>query len=194
MFCNNQYRKRIWKRMAICVCVTESLCCTPELTPHCKPTILQYEVKIRLKTWIAKVHIRFCCQICSDQVRVAKKAFSFQSLSDLESLDKGTIPVLGLWVRHLSVEKAGHTSFFLHIIGMKANPQRLGPDMEQHQPGAQSDQTKGEVHDLDQKGSRSKPNQHLEYLHTESCQHSKPHMCASTHTHTHIHTCSHSHA
>ena len=30
MFCNNLNGKRIWKRMDICICITESLCCTPE--------------------------------------------------------------------------------------------------------------------------------------------------------------------
>ena len=30
--------KRIRKRMDICICVTDSLCCIPG---HCKPTILQ---------------------------------------------------------------------------------------------------------------------------------------------------------
>ena len=85
-----------------------------------------------------------------------QKAFSFQSFSDFESLDKGTISVLGLWVHHLSVEKAGHTSFFLHIIDMKAKPQRLGPYLEQYQPGAQSDQTKGEVREPGPEGFKVK--------------------------------------
>ena len=30
IFFNNLYEKRIWKRMNICICITESLCCTPE--------------------------------------------------------------------------------------------------------------------------------------------------------------------
>ena len=30
VFCNNLYGKRICKRMNICICITESLCCTSE--------------------------------------------------------------------------------------------------------------------------------------------------------------------
>ena len=30
IFCNNLYGKRIWKRTNICICITESHCCTPE--------------------------------------------------------------------------------------------------------------------------------------------------------------------
>ena len=30
IFCDNLYEKRIWKRMNICICITESLCCTSE--------------------------------------------------------------------------------------------------------------------------------------------------------------------
>ena len=34
--------------MDICICITESLCHTPE-TQHCKSTIPQYKIKIKLK-------------------------------------------------------------------------------------------------------------------------------------------------
>ena len=30
IFCNNLNGKRIWKRLDTCICITESLCCTPE--------------------------------------------------------------------------------------------------------------------------------------------------------------------
>ena len=30
IFCNNLYEKKIWKRLDICVCITESVCCTSE--------------------------------------------------------------------------------------------------------------------------------------------------------------------
>ena len=30
VFCNNLNGKRIWKRIDTCICITESLCCTPE--------------------------------------------------------------------------------------------------------------------------------------------------------------------
>ena len=30
VLCNNLYGKKIWKRMDTCICITESLCCTPE--------------------------------------------------------------------------------------------------------------------------------------------------------------------
>ena len=33
----------------ICICITESLWCIPETTQHCKPTKLQYKIKIKLK-------------------------------------------------------------------------------------------------------------------------------------------------
>ena len=39
---------------------------------------------------------------------------------------------------------------------MKAKPQRLGPDLEQYQPGAQSDQTKGEVREPGPEGFKVK--------------------------------------
>ena len=35
--------------MYICICITASLCCTPETNQHCKSTILQYKIKIKLK-------------------------------------------------------------------------------------------------------------------------------------------------
>ena len=44
------------KIMDICICITESLCCTPE-TQHCKPAIPQYKIKIKLKTITVHVYI-----------------------------------------------------------------------------------------------------------------------------------------
>ena len=35
--------------MDICVCITESLCCTPESNTTFKSTIFQYKIKIKLK-------------------------------------------------------------------------------------------------------------------------------------------------
>ena len=31
IFCKNLNGKRIWKRIDTCICITESLCCTPEI-------------------------------------------------------------------------------------------------------------------------------------------------------------------
>ena len=31
VFCDNLYGKRTWKRMVMCMCLTESLCCTAEI-------------------------------------------------------------------------------------------------------------------------------------------------------------------
>ena len=45
--CNNLYEKRSWKRIDICI--TESLCYTLKLTQHCKSTILQYKIQIKLR-------------------------------------------------------------------------------------------------------------------------------------------------
>ena len=43
--CNNLYGKRIQKRINLCLCLTESGCCTPK-TQHCKSTAFQYQIKI----------------------------------------------------------------------------------------------------------------------------------------------------
>ena len=45
ILCNNLNGQRIDTR----VCITESLCCTPE-TKHCESTILQYKIKMFLKS------------------------------------------------------------------------------------------------------------------------------------------------
>lgn len=41
IFCDNLYGKRIWKRMDVCICVTESLCRTAEMIITCKSTLFQ---------------------------------------------------------------------------------------------------------------------------------------------------------
>ena len=38
--------KHLKNRMDICMCITKSLCCTPETNKLCKPTLLQYKIKI----------------------------------------------------------------------------------------------------------------------------------------------------
>ena len=38
-FCNSLYGKRIWKRMGMCICVTESLCCMSEMNTTLWSTI-----------------------------------------------------------------------------------------------------------------------------------------------------------
>ena len=40
ILCNNLYGKRVWERIDICTCITESLYCTPEITQPCKSIIL----------------------------------------------------------------------------------------------------------------------------------------------------------
>ena len=45
IFCNNLNGKRIWKRMNICVCTTESICCTPETNTTFWSTILQNKIR-----------------------------------------------------------------------------------------------------------------------------------------------------
>ena len=42
--CNDLYWNRILKRVDICIHITDSLCCTAELTQHCKLTIFQYKL------------------------------------------------------------------------------------------------------------------------------------------------------
>ena len=41
IFCNNRNGKRIWERIDICICISESLCCTPDtnttLLINCTP-------------------------------------------------------------------------------------------------------------------------------------------------------------
>ena len=37
MFYRNLNGKRIWKKLDLCMCTTESLCCNPKLMQHCKP-------------------------------------------------------------------------------------------------------------------------------------------------------------
>ena len=42
------------QKIDICICITESICCTPE-TQLCKSTTLQYKInKISLKIWYNK--------------------------------------------------------------------------------------------------------------------------------------------
>ena len=38
--CNNLYGKKVWERIDICTCITESLYCTPEITQPCKSIIV----------------------------------------------------------------------------------------------------------------------------------------------------------
>lgn len=45
IFCDNRYGKSIWKRMNICIRRNESLCCTSEVTQHCKSPICQCKIK-----------------------------------------------------------------------------------------------------------------------------------------------------
>ena len=49
------YGERIWKRVDICTCITESLCYTPKLTQHCKSPIFQYKIKTKLKKTLKKI-------------------------------------------------------------------------------------------------------------------------------------------
>ena len=45
ILCNNQNGKTIWRRIDTCICITESLCCTPEINT----TLLINYTPIRFK-------------------------------------------------------------------------------------------------------------------------------------------------
>ena len=49
LFCNNLYGKRIWRRIDICICITEPLCCNLKLTQCCRSTIPPNKTKIEKK-------------------------------------------------------------------------------------------------------------------------------------------------
>ena len=42
------WEKKLKKKIKICVCITESLCCTPK-TQHCKSSVFPYKIKTNLK-------------------------------------------------------------------------------------------------------------------------------------------------
>ena len=62
--------------MDICICITESLCCTPELVQHRRSTIIQYQIKIKLKNKRIKYsYLEFAWGLCSILFKLRKQTF-----------------------------------------------------------------------------------------------------------------------
>lgn len=120
-----------------------------------------------------------------------KKALSFQSLLGFETVDKETVdPCSACECINLSVERARHTPFLLHIGGCegKASETEIRggavPNL-----GSEITESREKAINEARSQSRSQPHQLLEYLHVESCQRSLNHPFVP---HTHAHTCAHS--
>ena len=75
IFCNNLIGKRIWKRIHICICITESLCCTPETNT----TLLINYTPIENK----KLKKKRC--IHSDENRVQQTGISLGNICKLQN-------------------------------------------------------------------------------------------------------------
>ena len=77
IFCDNQCGKRIWKRMDMCTCITESFCCAAEINYHNTVNQLYFH-----KTWKNGVKKSTTCisRVQVELAMVGAKASNGESL------------------------------------------------------------------------------------------------------------------
>lgn len=101
---NNPFGERIWKRRNICICITDSLCCTLESNSIASQLKNKIWKKDKKKIWITRALVNTICYKCERPLAIgASEAFSVSGHSTPEPL---LSYCLSLWKARNAVDSA----------------------------------------------------------------------------------------